>query len=185
VLRGAASLPPTQLIHLHRLDLLTVLVLGGRDAARREIAYRFHAASVVRRGPFVAVHCGRDEAQLQCALEAWTSGRSVSAISPLLAAERGTLFLDAIESLSSDLQRLLLVFVHRCIEPLPGETSAPWIGRLVAGNSELLSSAVARGRFLPALYDSIDKIRVDLPRAGRPIGEEWNERERDATTLVH
>ena len=83
---------------------------------------------------------------------------------PLLASEHGTFFLDAVGRLSRDTQRMLLTCLVSCMN-VPEEHDRPWVGRVVAGNGEHLMLAIEDGRFSEALFDSLDKVRVEL---GRP-----------------
>ncbi len=153
--------PPAQLLRLHRHGLINVLVLGGTPTLRAEVAYTFHQESPLRAGAFVPVDCVRHQPRLRRALECWVSGEVLRGSEhPLWAAERGTLYLDPIEALTPQTQRLLLTFACRFLGNAVEATD--WVGRLVVGNPEDLSPAVAEGRFLGALYDTLDKLRVEL-----------------------
>jgi len=143
-----------------------VLVIGGFPEDREHVASAFHRESAQSRGPFVRVRCDREEAVLQRALESWLSAADDDpGANPLRRAEHGTLFLDSIEALSPWTQRALLPLV--CERPLdPHDVPPPpFVGRLIVGASEDLSDAVSAARFLPALYDAVDKIRIDLEPA--------------------
>jgi hypothetical protein len=59
---------------------------------------------------------------------------------------------------------VLLAFMRRAAgitTQAPGCDS--WVGRLIVGNAEPLAVAVAAGAFEPALYDALDKVRIELP----------------------
>jgi len=143
---------------------MSVMVLGGSADERLQAAYAFHRESFLRRGPFICVDGERDQRRLLMALQEWNSpGPADLWANPLLAAEHGTLFLDQVGSLSIETQRMFLAFARRLVDA-PMESEKPhWVGRLTVGNPEHLSTAVMDGRFLPALYDSLDKVRVELP----------------------
>src|SRR5262245_16561311 len=109
-------------------------------------------------GPFVSLDCARQEASLRSALEmVLTHANPPARANPVLAAWGGTLHLDSVESLSSETQRLLLCLVHRLQSDQDG-----WPLRLSVGVAHELKDAVSDGRFLPALYDPLDKIRFDV-----------------------
>jgi DNA-binding NtrC family response regulator len=154
--------PPASLIHLHRHSLTTVLVLGGDEEKREFLARAFHRESALHSGPFVAVNCEQQIELLMDSVQAWVSAEHARDVIPLHAAERGTLFVDAIERLPFGAQRLLLVLARRMNDAADGETTGPSPGRLIVGNARDLCDAVAEQRFLPALYDAVDKVRVDL-----------------------
>jgi len=161
--REAAPSPPRRLLRLHRHSLSHVLVLGGRADERARAALAFHRTSPLRLGPFVRVECGRDEARVVLSLRSWLAGGEAAAgACPLRAAERGMLFLDDVDRLSTPAQRLLLAFVARRLDPTRGADPDSWGGRLAAGTAENLDFAAARGTFLPALYDCLDKVRIEL-----------------------
>ena len=140
------------------------MVVGGTADRRVQVARAFHRESPLRDGPFVSVDCEREEEQLRAALLDWTGAASGSEPNPYRAAERGTLFLDQVERLSPDSQRLLLALARRLGGPVGGG-DAPCAGRLVTGNPAGLAEAVASGRFMPALLDALDRVRVQLEPA--------------------
>ena len=156
---GAAA----QLLRLHRHSLINLLVCGGTAEERRGVGLEFHRASPLRIGPFVSIDCRYDGPRVHASLESWLACASRSPQdNPLRAAARGTLFLDSIEALSSSTQRLLLLFANGSALPARDESGVDWAGRLIVGSVEDLLVAVANGRFLAALQDHLDKIRVDL-----------------------
>jgi DNA-binding NtrC family response regulator len=168
---GGSPLPPSRLIGLHRHSLTNVLIIGGTAGLRAEVARAFHRESPLSAGPFVSVDCTCDENLLRAALRRWTAGDVESAPDALQAAEQGTLYLDPVDHLSPETQGLLLGLARRLQgEPL-GVPQGPCAGRLVAGNPRGLGEVVAEGRFLPALHDALDKVRVELaPAAGEAAG---------------
>jgi two-component system C4-dicarboxylate transport response regulator DctD len=162
--------PPAELLRLHRHSLINLLVLRGAAAERAHVANAFHRESPLRLGPFVTIRCDRDEPRLRAALEGSLSGVERDPTgNPLRASEGGTLFLDAVEGLPLDTQRLLLGFLSRQSAASTAGEAPAWAGRLAVGAATDLAREVESGRFLPALYDCIDKIRVELGPA--PDGE--------------
>lgn len=159
---GEPDTPPVDEFRPHRDSLTNVLVVGGTPERRDQVARAFHLESLLRAGAFVHVDCAREEPRLRAALRGWTSSAPGSELNPLRAAAQGTIYLDSVEQLSSDTQGLLLAFARRLqtAPPSAGETSCP--GRLVTGNPTGLARAVSEGRFLAALFDALDKVRVQL-----------------------
>lgn len=158
----------SRLIRLHRHSLFHLLLVGGAAGERERLASAFHRGSPLRCGPFVCLEAERDEDRLRCALE-----HALSAVTreppdnPLRESEGGTLFLDRVSRLSLATQQVLL----RVLASLPGAAAATWpcFSRLAVGSDEPLEDAAAAGRFHPALFDILDKIRVEL-RPGTPAG---------------
>jgi len=159
------------LIRLHRNSLIHLLLVGGRARERTWLALAFHRESPLRRGPFVRLRGRRDEDRLRCALEcALSAVRCWRSDSPLLESEGGTLFVDHVERLSLGTQRVLLSFLDG-LSPPQDPAGVAWFGRIAVGSAEPLEAVAAAGRFLPALYDILDKIRVELgpvPHGGLP-----------------
>ena len=159
---GTGPLISADLLRFHRNSLSHLLVVGGSPSERSEVALEFHRVSPVRLGPLIAVDCSIDEARLRDALTWWMSptGR-LSAPNALWSAERGTLFLDLVGQLSRDTQQLLLTCINRH-SALSAGCAHSWTGRLAVGSDEDPWDLVAGGRFLGALVDALDKIRVEL-----------------------
>jgi len=123
------------------------------------VARGFHDSGRLRAGPFVATS-SRSHDWTLVFFRALSSQPLAVVNCPLQAAEGGTLFIDEIEALAPRAQRLMLEFLNR------GRASAThasgWAGVIAAGASHDLDWWVAKGDFLPSLYDSLDKIRVNL-----------------------
>jgi DNA-binding NtrC family response regulator len=141
-------------------------VLGGDDEQRLAVADAFHRASPLGRRALLAVDCAREEARLCRALQYWLvpDGERPGTSAEL---ECGTLYLDSVGCLSAHAQELLLLLARR-MQCGPLETrSGPGPLRLAAASPEALDEAVAERRFSGALYDCLDKIRVELGRTSR------------------
>src|SRR5262249_15356737 len=152
---------PARLISFHRASLVNVLVLGGFPGERTAIVRAFHEDSRLRRGPFVTVRAGIDSAQLAASLMAQlglTSRRSFDS-DLFSASEGGTLFLDDIERLPLETQRLLIEFLSHGRSEHAADSG--WAGRLAAGSSKDLEVLSACGEFHEPLLDALDKIRID------------------------
>jgi len=156
----------SRLIRLHRHSLFHLLLVGGTNGERERLAFAFHRGSPLERGPFVPLDAGRDEDRLRCALEHALSAVTCERVdNPLRESEGGTLFLDRVSHLSLATQHVLL----RVLAGLPAAVAGPCFSRLAVGSDEPPEDAAAAGRFHPALFDILDKIRVEL-RTGAPAG---------------
>jgi two-component system response regulator HydG len=152
-------------LRLHRHSLSNLLILGGTEAQRLSVASAFHLASPARGGPFVALDCARDEPRLWRALQLWLApAERTAGVNPLRECEGGTLYLDSIDGLSVETQRLLLFLTRRLDESREEPSAALGPLRLAAGNAEDLTQAVNLRRFSNSLYDCLDKIRISLDR---------------------
>ena len=156
-----------RLLRLHRRSLTNLLVLGGTRPQRTDIALAFHRESPLRSGPFIVLYGERDDERLRRALAVRVGASwDHAAADPLLASEGGTLFFDSFERFSMPTQRLLLDFVRTAGSgTAPGENGA-WAGRFAAGSDFALDAPLPRAEgdsspFL-ALFDCLDKIRIDL-----------------------
>lgn len=158
---------PSRLLHLHRHSLIHVLVVGGSIERRVAVAHAFHEGSPLHAGPFLHVDCALQHELVRSALEFWIAGgHGDPGGNPLRASERGTLFLDQVDRLPLETQRLLLAFAEQTTRDLQGG----WAGRLIAGSERDLSEAVHSGQFVAALYDCLDKVRIELGKP-KPKGE--------------
>src|SRR5262245_32877638 len=158
---GQTVRPPADLLKLHRHSLTTLLVIGGQAVERQAVALSFHRSSPATQGPFVTVDCRREEDRLRSSIEALVSNVAPDpGPDPIRGAWSGTLFLDQIDALSSECQRLLLWFLKHTLGGSLGSENG-WPVRLAAG----VRKGAPSGGFLPELQDEIDKIRVDLSEA--------------------
>jgi DNA-binding NtrC family response regulator len=162
---GASFLPwkcrgprPSALLELHRNSLVQVLVLGGTSEDRVRVARAFHERSPLRTGAFVFVDGSQDESAIRGALLQWLDFSDTPARNPLRASERGTLFVDRVDALSTGTQRLLLALGMASARDGLGA----WRGRLMAGSDGNLGCMAREGDFQPALFDLLDKVRIEL-----------------------
>ena len=87
-------------------------------------------------------------------------------------ASRGTLFLNGVESLSAEMQLLLLrVATDGSFEPLGGAETLTTNTRLIVGSHEDLSVAVAEGRFRKDLYYALATTELTLPPLRDRLGD--------------
>jgi DNA-binding NtrC family response regulator len=138
-----------------------VLILGGSPEDRTQLARALHRQSPHHAGAFVRVEAGRDETVLSMALQEFLSAAGAANENPIRQAAGGTLFVDAIGSLSPGTQRLMLELVSRT----EGTAAGLCRWRLVTGNDADLATEVEAGRFLAPLFDCLDKLRIQLEKA--------------------
>jgi len=148
-------------------DAVTLVI--GRSAGEREsVARAVHRAQCGAERPFLRVGCAQEDWLLRQELKSWLAGPSGESSPRLLTRlERGSLFLDRIETLGAPTQALLLEFLTRIQEAGPkgsGESSSdpPWKGQLVVGSEVALSGVVKAGGLDPALAHRLDRIRIVL-----------------------
>ena len=145
---------------MHRGNLVNLLLIGGDEIDRLEVATRFHHESRLGRGPLISARAPEDSPRLGRAILRALHRGIPRPDDVLHASEGGTLFLDRLDLLGRDEQRLLLEFLTRGRADYSPEYG--WAGRLAAGSACDLETLCAEGRFLPALLDALDKIRIDL-----------------------
>ncbi len=142
-----------EIVQLHRHSLMNVLLTGGSAQGRAALARTLHDSSPVASGPFVRLDCREDELLLAASLRLRRSSAAGRAFDPLRACARGTLYLDRVEALSRDTQRLLAATLGE-----PTEGAPAWVGRLIAGCGVELMGACDEGQFLRELFDVLDKV---------------------------
>ena len=161
VARGGALASPARLFNPRFSSLVNLLVVGGSAQDRLSVALESHERGWLRRGPFVAARATRDAEVLRTGLiEALHIRARRFQEDVFTAAEGGTLFLDDIERLPMELQRLLLEFLRRGRST--SECEDGWAGRITCGTGSDLRPLVADGVFIADLLDTLDKLRVEL-----------------------
>jgi DNA-binding NtrC family response regulator len=157
------------------------VLLGGESGTGKEVAARaIHAESARRAGPFIAVNCGAiPEGLIESELFGHEKGSFTGAISSRSGcfeqADGGTIFLDEIGELRSDLQvRLLRVLQEHAIQRVGGDRTRKVDVRVVAATNRDLKVEAAAGSFREDLYYRLAVFPVVLP----PL------RERDSDPLL-
>ncbi|MCX5800612.1 MAG: sigma 54-interacting transcriptional regulator [Candidatus Eisenbacteria bacterium] len=150
--------------------LPNVLVIGSDGARRKWVARMFHAASFQNKGAFTVLRCkngsqGPKSEFLNLFFALTRDGECPCSRTSTLLWGR-TLFIDEVEQMDSQGQRLCLEFLkqlQRFKNERPGEVGL----RVIAGVSKDLSDSVTQGSFLPGLLDLLDKVRIELDPAGK------------------
>ncbi len=154
------------------------VLLGGESGTGKEVAARaIHAESGRRTGPFIAVNCGAIpegliESELFGHEKGSFTGATHSRAGCFELADGGTIFLDEIGELRSDLQvRLLRVLQEHMITRVGGEKEHKIDVRVIAATNRDLKTEAASGEFREDLYYRLAVFPVELP----PLRERDND----------
>lgn len=145
-----------------------VLINGETGSGKEVIARNLHEMSG-RMGPFVAVNCGgMPEHLIESELFGHEAGAFTGAdhkrIGKFEFADKGTIFLDEIESMPLALQiKLLRVLQERALERLGSNKLQPIDLRVVAATKADLREASSRGAFREDLYYRLNVVQLHIP----------------------
>ena len=143
------------------------LVIGRSAGERESVARALHRAHQGADGPFLKVSAVQEESLLRQALKSWLAGQPGGDSPRLLdRLEHGTLFLDEVEALGPETQRLLSEFLARVDEAADGSAaspaSRPWKGQLVTASEQPLRGAGNGSRFDENLALRLERVRIVL-----------------------
>jgi two-component system C4-dicarboxylate transport response regulator DctD len=145
-----------------------VLINGETGSGKEVIARNIHAMSG-RTGPFVAVNCGgMPEHLIESELFGHEAGAFTGAdhkrIGKFEFADKGTIFLDEIESMPLALQiKLLRVLQERALERLGSNRLQPIDLRVIAATKTDLRDASSKGAFREDLYYRLNVVQLHIP----------------------
>jgi DNA-binding NtrC family response regulator len=173
-LDGIIGKTPTM---LHLFDLLrtvaatssTVLITGETGTGKELAARAIHDASPRRSQRFVALNCSAiPETLLEAELFGHVRGAFTGAVANrqgrMEQANRGTLFLDEVGTMSPALQaKLLRVLQSREFERVGDSQTIKVDVRVVAATNSNLKKMVADGQFREDLYYRLNVIPVHIP----------------------
>jgi DNA-binding NtrC family response regulator len=154
----------------------TVLITGESGTGKELVARAIHYQSGRAGHPFVCVNCGSlpdllvEDALFGHEAGAFTDARS-RRIGLLGEADRGSLFLDEVESLSARAQATLLRVLQDGMFYALGSTRQQRTDlRLIAASNVPLGAMLKAGSFRPDLYHRLRVFLIDLPplRERRP-----------------
>ncbi len=161
----------------------TVLLQGESGTGKELIAKAIHLNSTRRDRPFVPVNSGSTPADLlESTLFGHVKGAFTSAITSkkglFEVADRGSLFLDEIGTMSMDTQaKILRVLQDRRFMHLGGTQEIQADVRVIAATNVDLRQMVKEGKFREDLFYRLNVISIDLP----PL----RQRKEDIPLLVH
>lgn len=147
----------------------TILIQGESGTGKELIAKAIHANSPRKDRPFVPVNTGSMPADLlESTLFGHVKGAFTSAIASkkglFEVADRGTIFLDEIGSMSMETQaKILRVLQDRKFMHLGGVSELQVDVRIIAATNIDLKQLVKEGRFREDLFYRLNVITVDLP----------------------
>ncbi|HKW11624.1 MAG TPA: sigma-54 dependent transcriptional regulator [Gemmatimonadaceae bacterium] len=147
----------------------TVLLQGEPGTGKELLARAIHAQSDRREGAFIRMNCAAlPDGQIEGALfgheKGALMGSSKRSLGALERANGGTLLLDEIAELRSDLQeKLLRVLQEREFERIGGSGPVKADVRIVATTTRDLESEVNAGRFRQDLYYRLNVFPISIP----------------------
>jgi DNA-binding NtrC family response regulator len=161
----------------------TVLITGESGTGKELIARALHFNSRRASMPLVTVNCGAiPEQLLESELFGHVKGAFTNAVSHregrFGAADGGTIFLDEIGDMSSNLQvKLLRVLQERTFEPVGSSKTLHVDVRVIAATNQELEIAIEEKRFRADLFYRLNVLPIEMP----PL----RERADDIPLLVH
>ncbi len=148
---------------------ITLLLEGESGTGKELAAEAVHEAGPRRGRPFVVVDCASVprtllEAELFGHERGAYTGASHSRLGAFVNADGGTIFLDEVGELDSDLQpRLLGVLERREVKPIGAQQPIPVNVRVIAATNRDLRREANRGAFREDLYYRLAVATVRLP----------------------
>ena len=146
-----------------------VLILGETGTGKELVARTIHDLSQRAKGPFVAVNCSAiPETLLESELFGHEKGAFTGAISRrpgyFELADGGTIFLDEIAEMSSNLQaKYLRVLQDSQVRRIGGHDEVSVDVRVVCATNKDVTKAVQDGAFREDLYYRVNVLTIPLP----------------------
>src|SRR5579864_7800279 len=146
-----------------------VLILGESGTGKEMVARSIHFSGPFRDKPFIPVDCGSLVPTLiESELFGYVKGAFTGAVQSrdglLAIAEGGTVFLDEVGELPTDLQaKLLRSIQEREIRPVGSTRRIAINVRILAATNRLLEQAVTEGTFRRDLYFRLNVLSLRIP----------------------
>lgn len=147
----------------------TVLLIGESGVGKELVAKAIHSGSNRASYPFIPINCGAlPDDLLESELFGYEKGAFTGAVNRKIglfeAADKGTVFLDEISSISPMMQVKLLRFLQeRSFMRLGGKELIAVDVRIIAATNEDLKESVKKGIFRKDLYYRLNVIPIEIP----------------------
>lgn len=148
---------------------VTVLLTGESGVGKNLLARVIHFSSPRRDGPFLSLNCATfTEELLASELFGFEKGAFTGAVAPkkglMQIAEGGTLYLDEIAEMSTNLQaKLLKVIEEKEFFRIGGTKPIRVDVRFIAATNRNISEAIAQGAFRKDLYYRLNVMEIFIP----------------------
>lgn len=167
--RSASFCELNQYIHLVAPTDITVLILGNTGTGKEHLANKIHRRSLRANKPYIKVDCGSLSKDLAASaffghVKGAFTGATEEKAGYFLEAQGGTLFMDEVENLSIETQRMLLrAMEERSYRPVGGKQDRRMDVRIIAATNEDLFQAVAEKRFRKDLLYRFHDFTITVP----------------------
>lgn len=147
----------------------TVLLIGESGVGKELVAKAIHSGSKRAGYPFIPINCGAlPDDLLESELFGYEKGAFTGAVNRKIglfeAADKGTVFLDEVSSISPMMQVKLLRFLQeRSFMRLGGKGLITVDVRIIAATNEDLRELVEKGLFRKDLYYRLNVIPIEIP----------------------
>lgn len=147
----------------------TVLLIGESGVGKELVARAIHSGSKRAEYPFIPINCGAlPDDLLESELFGYEKGAFTGAVNRKTglfeAADKGTVFLDEVSSISPMMQVKLLRFLQeRTFMRLGGKELITVDVRIIAATNEDLRESVEKGLFRKDLYYRLNVIPIEIP----------------------
>ena len=146
-----------------------VMILGESGTGKELVAAALHSRSERREFPFVPINCAAiPETLMESELFGHARGAFTGAVQQkkglFETAEKGTLFLDEVGELPSNMQsKLLRAIQERSFRRIGGNEDISVDVRIVCASKQNLEEAMKAGRFRDDLYFRLNVIQIVVP----------------------
>ena len=147
----------------------TVLITGESGTGKSFLARMIHQLSSREGLPFVGVHCGAiaeglAESELFGHEKGAFTGAYKNKIGKFESANKGTIFLDEIGTISSSIQiKLLQVLQEKSFQRVGGEKDLKVDVRVIAASNIDFDSLVSKGAFREDLFYRLNVFPIEMP----------------------
>jgi len=147
-----------------------VFITGDTGTGKELFAHAIHLYSPRKRGPFIRVNCGAIPGELlESELFGYESGAFTGAskkgkIGKFELADKGTIFLDEIGSMSLEMQaKILRVLEEKELDRLGGTRSKKIDFRVISATNQNLENLIKKDQFRLDLYYRLVVVSIHLP----------------------